>query len=236
MKIIIIIVSGSAVFAVLMITRIILKRMSFKYPGWKKSLKVLPIAGSIVWTAFAFWGTGLLFRERTYYPYIVLGMVLIILGLVTWYFIRDVFTGAMFKMQNELNQGDYIKIGNIAGQIKAARLTHLEIISDDGQTIKIPYTRLNQELISRTSTPEGMEEFNISLLVDKRFSKQEMEDKIRYELANSPWCNFKDPPVIRLKSEDEKTYAYDLQIYTLNQQHLRMVEKQLKSRLENCIR
>ncbi len=236
MKIIIIIVSGSAVFAVLMITRIILKRMSFKYPGWKKSLKVLPIAGSIVWTAFAFWGTGLLFRERTYYPYIVLGMVLIILGLVTWYFIRDVFTGAMFKMQNELNQGDYIKIGNIAGQIKAARLTHLEIISDDGQTIKIPYTRLNQELISRTSTPEGMEEFNISLLVDKRFSKQEMEDKIRYELANSPWCNFKDPPVIRLKSEDETTYAYDLQIYTLNQQHLRMVEKQLKSRLENCIR
>ncbi|KPL20947.1 MAG: hypothetical protein AMS23_10105 [Bacteroides sp. SM1_62] len=233
MKIIIVLVTGSAVFTLLTISRIFLKRMSLKYPNWRKTHKVFPLAGSIVWTAFVFWGTGLLFRDRTYYPYIVVGMVVIVLGLVTWYFIRDVFAGAMFKMQNELNQGDYIKIGNITGQIKAARLTHLEITSDNGQTIKIPHTRLNQELISRTTTPEGMEEYNISLLVDKRFSKQEIEDKIRYELANSPWCNYKDPPVIRLKNEDGETYTYDLLIYTMNHQHLRIVEKQLKSRLEN---
>jgi small-conductance mechanosensitive channel len=235
MKIIIILITGSAVFVLLTISRIFLNRISLTYPNWKKARKIFPLVGSIVWTAFAFWGIGLLFRDRTYYPYLVMGMVLIVLGLVTWYFFRDVFAGALFKMQNELDQGDYIKIGDISGQVKAAHLTHLEITSDNGQTIKIPHTRLNQELISRTTTPEGMEEFNISLLVDKRFSKQETENKIRYELANSPWCNFKAPPVIRLKKEDDGTYAYELQVYTMNHHHLRIVEKQLKDRLENCI-
>lgn len=162
-------------------------------------------------------------------------MVLIVLGFVTRYLILDVVTGAIYKMQNELKQGDYIKIGSIAGQIKAVNLTHLEMTSENGQHIKIPYSRLNRELIARTTTPEGMEEFTISMLFNKRFSKQEVEERIKYELTNSPWCNFKDPPVIRLRKEEEEKYTYDLLIYAMNHRHLRMVEQQLKKRLEDCL-
>jgi small-conductance mechanosensitive channel len=233
MKIIIVLVTGTAFFVVLKITRILLDRISHKYSYWHKLNKVYPAIGNTIWTVFVFWGVGLLLKGSIYYPYIVAGMVLVIMGLITWFFIRDVFAGALFKMQNDLNQGDYIKIGDISGQVKSSRLTHLEITSDNGQTIKIPNTRLNQEFISGSTTPEGMEEFNIQLLIDKKFTKPEIEEKITHELANSPWCNYKNPPVIKLKDEDNNSYTYDVQVYTLNHQHLRMVEKTLENKFEN---
>ena len=78
-----------------------------------------------------------------------------------------------------------------------------------------------------------MEEYNIQLSIDKKFSKQEIEEKIKFELANSHWCNFKHPPVIKIKNEDDKSYVYDVQLYTLNHHHLRIVEKTLESKIEN---
>ncbi len=227
MKLIMVLITGTAIFALSAIIRILLNKISQKYSSWKKFHKLYPLIGTVVWTGFVFWGTGILFREKIFYPYIVAGMVLVIMGLITWFFIRDVFAGALFKMQNDLNQGDYVKIGDISGQVKSSRLTHLEITSDNGQTIKIPNTRLNQEFISGSTTPEGMEEFKIQLLIDKKFTKPEIEEKIIHELANSPWCNYKNPPVLILKDEDAGSYICDVQVYTLNHQHLRIVEKTL---------
>lgn len=232
MKIIIVLITGTAVLITLIISRIFLKKISFKYPGWKKVYRVYPIMVNIIWTVFVFWVTGLLFKDRIFYPYIVAGMVLLVVGLITWFYVRDVFAGALFKAQNDLNVGDYIKIGPISGQFKSSHLTYLEITSDNGQTIKIPNSRLNRDLISGTTTPEGMEEFNIRLLFDKQFTKPEIEEKIRYEIANSPWCNFKNPPVIKLKGEDDSSYTYDVMIYTLNHQHLSIVERTLKNTFE----
>ncbi len=233
MKLIMVLIVGTAIFAFTAILKILLNKISQKYSSWNKLNKLFPAVGTVLWTGFVFWGTGILFREKQFYPYVVLVMGLIVVGLITWFFIRDVFAGALFRMQNDLNQDDYIKIGDLSGQFKSTRLTHLEIISDNGQKIKIPYTRLNQEIISDTSTPEGMEEFNIQLSIDKRFTKPEIEKRIKTELANSPWSSFKNPPVIKFKSEDGNTYKYEVQIYTLNQQHLRIVEKTLEKKMEN---
>lgn len=233
MKLIIVLITGTAIFAFTAIIRILLNKLSQKYPSWRKLHKLYPIIGTALWTAFIFWGMGILFRDNVFYHYILMGIVLIMAGLITWFLLRDIFAGAVFRMQNDLNQDDYIKIGDISGQIKLARLTHLEVTSVNGQTIKIPNTRLSQELFTSTTTPDGMEEFNIHLLIDKRISKHEIEEKIKYELAGSPWCNYKNPPVVKLKNEDNDSYTYDVQVYTLNHQHLRMVEKILENKIEN---
>jgi len=233
MKLIMVLIAGTAIFALSVIIRILLNKLRQKYSSWKKLHKLFPLIGTVLWTGFVFWGTGILFRDRIFYPYMIMGLVLVVIGLITWFFIRDVFTGALFRVQHDLNKDDYIKVGDISGQIKSTRLTYLEITSDNGQIIKIPNTRLNQEFISGTATPEGMEECNIQLIIDKSFTKPEIEEKIKRELAISPWCNYRNPPVIRFKNEDEKGYRYEVQIYTLNHQHLRMVEKTLEDFFDN---
>ncbi|MEZ5084474.1 MAG: mechanosensitive ion channel [Bacteroidales bacterium] len=233
MKILIVIISGAMVLAILLTIRFFITKISHKFLYWRKVIKLYPVIEITIWTIFVFWATGLLFQDQIYYPYIVVSLVLVVLSLITWFFFRDIFAGAIFKFQNDLNKGDYIKIGNISGQIKSVRLTHLEIISDNGQTIKIPNTKLSQDLISGMSTPEGMEEFKFRFEFDKRFSKMEIEEKIKFEVSNSPWCNYRNPPVIKLQNEDEHSYSYDVVIYTLNDKHLSLVEKTLKEKFEN---
>lgn len=232
MKIIIVLITGAGIFISVKILAFLLAKRNLKHIYWKKLRQAFPLIEIIIWTIYGFWITEFLFKENTFYPYITGGLVLIIAALTAWFFFRDVFAGAIFKIQNDLNKGDYIKTGSISGQIKSVNLTSIEIISDEGQTIKIPNSKLSQDLISGMNTPEGLEEFNIHLEVDKRFTKQEIEHKIKYEIANSAWSNFKNPPVIKLHNDNGKTYTYDVLVYTLNHQHFSAVEKTLKEKLE----
>ena len=114
MKLIIVLIAGTAIFALSAILRILLNKLSRKYSTWKKLHKLYPAIGTILGTGFVFWGTGILFSDKIFYPYMVTGLVLIVVGLITWFFIRDVFAGALFRMQNDLNKDDSIKIGDFS--------------------------------------------------------------------------------------------------------------------------
>lgn len=233
MKILLVLITGTAIFAFFKISGILLGKVSHKYAVLKSINRIFPAIQIISWTAYVFWANGVFFKDREYYVPIVIGMALIVMVMVGWFLFRDVVAGVVYRIQNDLNIGDNIKIGMIAGQIKSVHLTHIEIATDNGTTIKIPNTRLSQDLISGSTTPEGLEEFKIQLAFSKHLAKPEIEEKIKSEVANSPWCDYKNAPVIKLKDEDENTYFYDVVIYTLNHKHLRIVEKALKRKLES---
>lgn len=91
---------------------------------------------------------------------------------------------------------------------------------------------LSQNLISGIKTPDGMEEFKISLKFDKPLTKDDIEEKIRFQVASSPWLNYKNPPIIKLQHDNESDITYDTLVYALNNQHFRMAEKYLKDKLE----
>lgn len=233
MKTIVVLITGLAVLVILKILRIIINRVGSKNSYWDKASKLFPMTEIIVWVVFVFWAAGLFYKDRIFYPYLLLGMMLISAGLIAWFFFRDIIAGALFKMQHDFKKDDYIRIGSISGQIKSLRHTHLELTAENGQTTKIPYSRLSRELITGMTTLEGMEENMIRLIVDKRIAKPEIEERIKFELANSPWCNYKNPPVIKLQGEDDGTYSFDVLVCTLNNKHLRRVEKALRDKLSN---
>jgi len=233
MKIILVLLIGVAIFAFFKISGILLKKVSHKYAVLKRLDRMLPVIQVLAWTIFVFWANGILFRDRVYYPYIVTGMAFFAMALAAWFFLRDVVAGLVFRSQNDLMPGENIQVGTITGQVRSIHLTYIEVATDSGSTIKIPNTRLSRELISGSTTPEGLEEFKIHLSVNKKFSKSEIEEKIKYEVANSPWCDYKLPPIIKSKDESETSYLFDVVIYTLNHQHLRIVEKALKDKFEN---
>lgn len=230
MKIVAVLLAGLTVFIGLKIIGIFLKKGIPRYPILKSVLRILPLIQIIIWFVFVFLASTTLFVDRSFYPYAMAGMLMIATILFVWFVLRDVFAGAIFRVQNDLNIGDYIKIGELSGQIKAIRLTHLEIITDNGQSLKIPNTRLNNSLISGMTTPEGMEEFTISLTLKNSLPTDKIEEKIKYEITNSAWCNYKNPPVIKLQNRNEEFVTFDVLVYTLNQKHLRIVEKMLKEK------
>jgi small-conductance mechanosensitive channel len=230
MNLLLVLICGFLVFLFLKSTKVLIKKLIRKFPLWKATQKIFPLFEICIWIVFLFWSSWFLLKNLVLYPYILLGLILVVVAVFAWYFFRDIFAGAIFKAQNDLNNGDYIKIGSLSGQIKSMHYTHLEIISDKGQTIKIPNTKLHRELVTSMTTPEGMEEFKISLVVKKQPDLGEIEKNIKHEIVNSPWCNYKNPPVIKLQNKDAQTLSFDILVYVLNHQHLRYVEHMLKAR------
>jgi hypothetical protein len=232
MKILIAILAGALILTVLQVLRIILRKTIRRNPSWARAGRLYPLLVGTSWIAYAFWLAGYLFRQVEFYPYLVTGMVFIIMGLVTWFYLRDLFAGIMFRLHYDLGPGDAVKAGDIPGQVEAMHLTCLEILTGDGHTVSIPYTRLNREPISKISSTEGMEESAIRLIIPRDWGKQETGEKISRALDLSPWINHRNPPVVRFTGEDENHYTCDVVVHTLNQKHFGIVENFLKQRFE----
>ena len=167
MKIIIAIVAGVLILTVLQVLRILLHKIIRRNSSLAWAGRLYPLLAGSSWIAYAFWIAGYLFRQSFLYRYVVTGMVFIIMGLVTWFYLRDLFAGMMFRLHYDLDPGDAVKAGDIPGQVEAMHLTCLEILTGDGHTVRIPYTRLNREPISKMSSTEGMEESAIRLIIPR---------------------------------------------------------------------
>jgi len=233
MKIVTVLIAGAAILIILKTIRVLLNKAGQKYSYWKKFIRTFPLVEILSWTIYLFWGASTLLKDKNYYPYIVIILVLVLTGLTGWYIFRDVFAGLLFRMENDLKKGDFLKIGNVSGQIRSANLTNVKIVSDNGQIISIPNSKLRMESVSGMTARGGTEEFKIQLSFEKKFKKPEIEKKINSVVANTPWCNYKNPPVIKFQSENEDSYIYDLLVYTLNPQHHKIAEKLLNERLNS---
>ena len=70
---------------------------------------------------------------------------------LAWFVVKDFIAGIVFKVQNDLQANNNIQFGKITGIIKSQHLTHMKVETTTGQVIKIPYSRLNQDIISEIS-------------------------------------------------------------------------------------
>ncbi len=98
--------------------------------------------------------------------------------------------------------------------------------------VKIPYSRLNQEIISEISDSATIEEYKFQLRVEKTRTKQETEEYIKFLILNSPWSNFNKKQIIKVISEDETTFTFEVLVNALNNKHSRQLEKSIMEQMD----
>ncbi len=233
MKIIIVLLIGIAVYVLLKAVNALNKYIYHKYAKWTQKFNFVPAMEFIMWLIFIFWANDFLFKNKSYYQYLVLSLIVIVVVLLAWFIARDFIAGIVLRVQNDLQTNNNIQFGNTEGRIKSQHLTHLKIVTPTGQIVKIPYTRLNQEIVSEISDSTAIEEFKFQIQAKKTMSRQDMEEKIRFLLINSPWCNFNKIPVIRLISESEDLFVFEILVNALNQKHILQLEKSIGEQLSN---
>lgn len=231
MKIIIVVLIGIIIYVLLKILNTVYIYINKKYTKWTRKLNFIPALEFITWLIFIFWSIDYLFKNKMYYQYLVISIVIIVVVFLAWFVVKDFIAGIVFKVQNDLQENNNIQFGKIAGTIKSQHLTHMKIETSTGQLIKIPYSRLNQEVISEISDSITYEEFKFKVTTNKTLSKQDTEENIRFLVINSPWSNFNKSPVIKLISDNENTFTFDILVNTLNNKHMRQVEKSVSEQL-----
>lgn len=193
----------------------------------------LPLIELLAWITYLFWGALILFGKHVHYDLIVVVMaILIILGLA-WFVFRDILAGVLLKTEKSLEHGQVIKTPIVEGKIKKTGTRFLELINDKGETIKVPYSRLSNELI--IIPPENEESLPHQLLLPVASEKQaeEIKKQVISHLLALPWI-ISPHPVVKLIKTEEGKHAIHITFHTHNLTHAALVEEKL-GKLVNAV-
>ncbi len=214
----------------LLVLHVFIKQIVKRNNRWRNLLRIVPLIEFITWIIAIFWIINYLFEEKSYYQVIILSLVIILGISLGWFFLKDFVAGVIFRVQNNYTQGETIQVGNITGKIDALHVTHICIYTEEGKTIKVPYSKLNNEIISEQMEISSTEENKFLLKTNKKNSAKETGDTIHNILLNTPWRIKDKLPLIKYISEDNDTYTFEIQVQTRNSKHLGYLSKALSSK------
>lgn len=206
-----------------------LKRLSNYYSGWYLKLNYFTAIEFIAWIIFIFWSAGFLFGQKSYYPALIYVFVFLITGFLSWYLLNDIFAGVIFKIRHNLQEGNHIKAGEFQGTISSLHTTFIKIRTENGQLLRIPYTKISHVVISEISKSESATKPILKISIPSGTSKSEAENLIRTCILSSPWSNVNEEPGIRLISQSDQEYIYEVVLFSLNKNHLKYIETSLES-------
>jgi small-conductance mechanosensitive channel len=229
MKIIIELIVAASIFLLLKVIRLLLKRLLSRYAGFRFTDNLITASELIVWLAYIFWATNFLFSKKFFYTNLVYAMILIIAGFIAWFLLRDIFAGIIFRFKHNLRADSFIRAGDFSGRIKSQHLTYLTMLTEKGQLIRVPYSRIVHEVITELAYPGTLEEHILQIRVDlSAGNTSTAESMIRMGVLNAPWSNMKEEPSIKFLKENDDGYFFEISLLSVSKKHIEFIEKALK--------
>lgn len=224
MKIILVAIIAVLIFLGIRIIRLGLKYLANRYPRFDIWIEIFMIAEYIIWTIFVFRSANYLFHEKSFYQYLDGGLILVAVGFLTWFLVRDIFAGFVFRVKYRLKPGSFISAGNISGQIKSHLFTSVKLITTDGLLLYVPYSKLVNEVIIEKGFHGTPKEHTLQICAESSLGRPETEELIKSVLLGSPWSNLKEEPGIRFEKENEKGYFFEIKLFSVKKTHLKFIE------------
>jgi small-conductance mechanosensitive channel len=193
--------------------------------------KILPIIDLATVTIVIFWITYRIFRDSDALPIIISVVAIILLSLLGWFWGRDFVAGIILKSENYFEKNKKIRLNNKSGKIVKTTLRYLEFETDDGEAIRVPYSKINSDYFSILSPDEKYESHLITLHINEVTDTSTMRESLRKKIYNSPWYLTAKEPVIEIASSDEGGYKIKLNIYTINSSHADLIRQELVAAL-----
>ncbi|MGM0573484.1 MAG: mechanosensitive ion channel domain-containing protein [Bacteroidota bacterium] len=146
MNLLLFIASGLLLFSLFRLLNRISWSMHARKVARKNLVRFLPLAELVIWIVYVFWGVHLFFGHYAYYDLIILVMAVLLIAGLAWYVFRDFLAGVLIKTEKVIEPGQVIKTPFVEGRIKTLGIRSMKLINNEGEVVKIPYSRLNNDL------------------------------------------------------------------------------------------
>lgn len=201
-----------------------------RHTRWLRASYLLMGVELLVWTGWLFWVVQSLVGNQQVYTWVTVGIAFLLFGLLTWFLLRDVVAGIIFKLQHTLKLNQSIRVAEASGRLLRLGVTALVLESVSGERIKIPYTKLINEAVARNEASDVIESFDFSLQVPQSMTKDRWITTLQQQVLLLPWASAQRMPVVQWQEEDESTHTFDLRVYSLNAYQAQKIESHLRHR------
>ena len=197
----------------------------------KRIKNILPVIDLAMLVIALFWITHRIFSNSDALPYITTALTIILLILLGWFWGRDFVAGIILKSENYFELNKKIQLNNKSGKIIKTTLRYLEFETDDGESVRVPYSKISNDYFSKLSPDEKFESHQITLFVKEVAEPNTLRESIRKNIYNSPWYLAGKEPVIEIDSSAEGGYKINLNIYTINSSQADLIRQELAAKL-----
>jgi small-conductance mechanosensitive channel len=183
----------------------ITKILAFRSTIVQNILPALNILELILWTVIAFWSARMFLSTRSYYPHLVIILALLVAFMVTWFYIKDIVAGFLFRVRHNPIKGQTLRCESLKGSIRRLGISQVTVETEDGQWLRVPYSSIITRSLSlhslRQTTPG---ETTLELGIETLKNPQHTEQRLRTILAQSPWCIVSKPLTIQFIPHENK--------------------------------
>jgi len=232
MKILLELFAGIMLWIVLSIGRRTIDATAHRAKVLDRIRHYLPATAAIIWFLYGFW---LLYRwvyGNTAFPYLLFFYIAIPTVLVAWYVLRDVMAGVVSSGRDQFDLNLRIQIGELSGRIVKKGATHVELQTDNGDSIHIPYSRLSREIVIGKSEDSESDYHRIHLKVSRQKQPDQLQADILRDIRSSPWATAATAPVVRYKQQENASCEFEILFRSLNSRHASRIERALRETYE----
>lgn len=195
--------------------------------------KALSAVELFAWLILLFIFVRTLFLNTPEYPIVVFILLVAIVSVITWYFLRDFFAGIILKAELGLIKGMVIKSPIGQGEIVKAGYRSLEIKSDKGYLTRLPYSQILFLPLSYELSKRDRVEYNFVMNIP--FSAGEIgivREAIKKRILEMPWIPIGEEVKIEITATTQESYSANITIVTATAEWGSKSEEMLRKHFE----
>lgn len=216
MNLLITLVLGLAVFVLLRTLSGYIRVFAPKRPFRMGLLRIFPLIELLFWLWYAFWSARQLFGHTEWYSGIWAAMILLSLISLAWYIFRDFLAGVILRTENALEPGQMINSQDIRGQIRKIGYRSLELESQDGSIIKVPYSLLSKQVLGIDRALDKGQGQVMAIIIPAQSNAEIIREMLYSRILEMPWIAPGKEIDVRIKRMDSESYKAEIHFYAVN--------------------
>ena len=178
-----------------------------------------PLFRNIAWMLFSI---NVIYDLAKINPVVSLAVVGVLIAL-GWQSVRDFVQGTIFRFQRGDITGQRLRIKNFSGVVNKMHNTKIELNSENGEIIQIPYSQIISEVTTKPATTKHLKTGNIIIELSGESNLEKEKNKLKEQLLNLPWVvSSKGVAIENLPQKDGKQQL-KITFSTLNAEYVERV-------------
>lgn len=190
--------------------------------------RLFPAFEAVAWLFYALWGIDVLFTDQLYHTLAVSILLTLLMIWISWFAIKDWIAGFILKVQDVYECDQSLQIGEIRGRICHLGPLALEIEQENGDRVKIPYSKISGHIHWRHPPETASNYYRFRVMIPHTASVPEAIDALRVTILQSPWSATQREPQITLLQETEQVYVFEAMVYAMRRGFAQALEDDVK--------
>lgn len=201
-----------------------------KLVGFRFS-RIFPFMEAIIWILFLIWASQQFFREKPFYNVFLAAAVVVVIIWASWFAVKDVIAGIILRSEDAYEINQLIELNDLKGKVRKLGYRSLGIESENGDYVKIPYSRIAGQLRILSDPHQTIHSHRFTITIPKTCSPDEATQQLRLLALNAPWFSPKKEPQVKTIGEDEKNYRFEVVVYSPGATYFSKIENYFRTHI-----